>query len=188
MRGRRRGGPVARQGPDEAHELGVVQRVDDEALVGRIHGQAVEDLLVVDELRPGSRHALDHEIELVGSALDAVVVDRHAQVLAAARLARLEAQDLSAPRGNVERGASRAIGDTNDDGRLAAVPEEMLHGQRDEAERSVAAEDAAELLEAFHGHGLVQRPALRAPDERYDGGGNDRNDVCAVLDPWLRRS
>ncbi len=102
-------------------------------------------------------------------------------MLAAAGLARLEAQDLSARRGHVERGASRAIGHTNDDGHLAAVPEEVLHGQRDEAERSVAAEDAAEVLEALHGDGLVQRPALRASDERYDGGRNDRNDFCAVL-------
>ena len=75
------------------------------------------------------------EIELVGRPLDAVVVDGHAQVLAATGLARLQTQHLSA-RGNIEHRARRAIRHANDDRGLAAVPEEMLHGQRDEAERA----------------------------------------------------
>ena len=98
--------------------------------------RAVEHLLIVDELRAGPRNALDDEIELVGRPLDAVVVDRHAQVLAAAGLARLEPQHLAA-RGHLERRARRAIRHAHDDGGLTAVPEEMLHGQRHEAEETV---------------------------------------------------
>jgi hypothetical protein len=70
---------------------------------------------------------LDHEVELVRRALDAIVVDRYAQMLAAAGLACLEAQRLSAGC-NIERGASRAISDANDDGYRAAVREKVLHG------------------------------------------------------------
>src|SRR5688572_17936658 len=101
-------------------------------------------------------------------------------MLAAARLARLKAQHLSTGR-NVERCACRSIRDANDDGELPAMPEEMLHGQRNEAVRDVAAEDADELLESFDEDGLVQRPALGASDERYDRRCDDRDDFCTGL-------
>jgi hypothetical protein len=58
------------------------------------------------------------------------------------------------------------------------MPEEMLQGQRDEAVRNMAAEDAAEFLESFDDDGLVQRPALCTTDERYDRRCDDRNDFC----------
>ena len=44
----------------------------------------------------------------------------------------------------------------------------------------MAAEDAAELFEALDGDRLVQRPALGATDERYDGRRDYRNDFSAV--------
>ena len=157
-----------------------MQGVDDETFVGRIHRQTLEDFLVVDELRAGTRDALDDEIELVGRTLHAVVVDRDAQVLAAAGLARLQAQHLTARR-NLERCARGAIRDAHDDGDFAAVPKEMLHGQRHEAEGRMAAEDATEFVVSLDGDRLVQRPALGAPDERYDGGRDYRNDFSAVL-------
>jgi hypothetical protein len=49
--GRARGcWPIARQWSHEPHQLRIVQRVDDEALVGRVHRQPFEQLLIVDEL------------------------------------------------------------------------------------------------------------------------------------------
>jgi hypothetical protein len=126
---------------------------------------------------------LDDEVELVERPLDSVVVDGDAQMLAAPGLTRLDTQHLP-PGGNIERRTRRPIGHANDGGDLAAVPEEVLHGQRDEAERDMAAEDAAEFLESFDDDGLVQRPALGAADERYDRRQNDRNDFCTGV--WVR--
>ena len=176
--GRRR--PIARQGPDEPHEVGVVQRIDDELLVGRVHRQTLEDLLIVDELRAGSSDALNDEVELVECPLDAIVVDGNAQVLAAAGLAGLQTQHFAAG-WDLEHCAGGTIGDSHDDRHRAAVPKEMLHRQRDETEGNGAAEDAAEFLEALDEDGLVQRTALGATDERDDRGRGYRNNVSAVV-------
>ena len=50
------------------------------------------------------------------------------------------------------------------------MQEEVLHGERHETETGVAAEDAAIVFEAADGDGVVQRPSLRAADERDDSG------------------
>jgi hypothetical protein len=57
----------------------------------------------------------------------------------------------------------------------------MLHRQRHEAERGMAAEDAAEIFETFDDDGIVQRTPLGATYERYDGGRNDRYDISVVF-------
>ena len=58
-----------RQRADEPHELGVLERVDDEALGLGIHRQVFEQLLIVDELGARPAEPLDHEVEAVGLVL-----------------------------------------------------------------------------------------------------------------------
>jgi hypothetical protein len=61
------------------------------------------------------------------------------------------------------------------------MQKEMLHGERDEAETTVAPEYAAVVVEALDGDGLVQWAALGTTDERHDGDSDERNDFIAVL-------
>ena len=70
--------------------------IDHEPLVGWIHGQTFEQLLIVHELRTRSAETLNDEIEFVERSLHAIVVDRDAQIFAAARLARLQPQEIEA--------------------------------------------------------------------------------------------
>jgi hypothetical protein len=179
-RGPRGVGPVLRQRPDEANQLRVVQSVDDEALIGWVHRQRFEQLLVGHELGAQPIQPLHHEVEPRRHPLDTVVVDRHTEQLAPARLAGLEAQKLAAGR-DVDGGAQRTIRDADDDGRLATVQEVVLYRERHEAQRGMPAEDAAVVFEAADGNGFVQRPSFRPANERDDSGCDERYDFLAVV-------
>ena len=93
----------------------------------------------------------------------------------------LDAQEL-------EQAAGGTVRNTHDDGRFAAVQEEVLHGLRQKAERAVTAEHAAIRFEALDGDGLVEGSALGAADESDRGGRDYRNDFVTVESLGLWRN
>ena len=133
---------------------------------------------------PGRADALDDEIEFVGSALDAVVVDRHAQVLAAAGLARLQSQHARGRRESrcVARVARLATRTTT----AVSPPCQKKCCTANDTKLKVLWPPKTRLnsSKALDDDGLVQRPALGATDERDDGRRDYRYDFSTV---WRHR-
>ncbi len=162
---------VRGHGAAHAHQLRVLERGRHEARRAGDHRQATEDLLVLDALGAVGAHALHDEVEAVGLVRpDVVVVDRGAQHLARARAERRERERLGAA-GQRDGRRRAAVDHADDQGRAAAVLEELLDGIGQRAGLPQSAEDAVELGEAADRDRAIGRAAQRAADEGSHGGG-----------------
>jgi len=166
---RRRIGPDVRYRTRDARELRLGEHGLDGARRVRRNRHAAVDFLVLDVLGARRAHALDHEVEAVFLVLaDAVVIDGGAQELARAGRERLQHEPLHARR-QLDRAATRAVGDAHHDRRAPAVLEILLDRIRQRRRLPEASEDALEFVEAGDCDGSVHRAAQAAADERRDG-------------------
>src|SRR5262249_37426251 len=112
----------------QAHQLRLAQHIAEMTMRARIHGDASISLLHFDTFRTGRSQSLHDEIEAIRAArivTDVVEVDGSAQKFALAGHQSFKRQNFrSAAQGNRDRFS--AIGDSYDDGALAALFEEVL--------------------------------------------------------------
>jgi hypothetical protein len=157
----RRGGqrPLRRHGPGKRDEPRTLEHPADEPRIGLAHRDQRIDLLVLDEAVAGGADALHDEIEQRRVALDLLVVDRDAQFLVAAGIARREPEQ-PVGRGQVEARAPRPVGDTDDDGATAAVHEEIVHRAGQGPVGEIAAEVTPVFGKARDADRLVDGPAF----------------------------
>jgi len=158
-----------------AHELRLLQHRGDVARGTWHHGDATEDLLVLDVIGAPRAHALHDEVEAVGlRCADVVVIDRGAQRLARTGTQRLERERRVAA-GQRDGGGHAAVHDADDDRALAAAFEELLDGIRHRARLPQSAEHLVELGVALHRDRPVDRPTQGAADEPRDRGRQQRD-------------
>ena len=111
-----------------SHQLGFLQRRDDEPGRARFDRQPAENFLVFDVLGAERAHALHDEVEAVLFVeRDVVVIDGGAQHLARARTQRFEHQLRVAAR-QADGGRRAAVHDPHDDCFAAAVVEVLFDG------------------------------------------------------------